>query len=94
MQRAVLNGYSKLYSRLDRCNSFMSLWQLLSVDKQAGKIYLFTGEGLCVSFHRANRRSPAGDGLLHVEGRSSFQSLLAVALSADSAITRFCVVYD
>lgn len=93
MQRAVLNEHSRLYTGLDRCNSFMSLWQLLSVDKQAGKIYLFTGEGLRVSFHRANR-SPSGDGLLHVEGHFSFQSLLAVALSADSAITRLCVVYD
>lgn len=32
--------------------------------------------------------------LLHVEGHFSFQPLLAVVLSADSAVTRLCVVYD
>lgn len=61
MQRAVLNGYPRLYThRLDPHNSFVSLWQLLSVDKQAGKIYLFTGEGLRVSFHMSNR-NPSGE---------------------------------
>lgn len=32
--------------------------------------------------------------LLHVEGHFGFQPLLTVALSADSAVTVLCVVYD
>lgn len=40
------------------------------------------------------KQEPFRRAMLHVEGRFSFQSLLAVALSADSAITRLCVVYD
>lgn len=48
------------HTHKDPCNSSVSLQQLLSVDKQAGKIYLFTGEGLRVSFCRSNR-NPSGE---------------------------------
>lgn len=64
-----------------------------SVCRQVGqKKALFTGERLSVSFHRPKRTLRGA--LQHVGGQFSFQPLLAIVLSADSAVTGLCVVYD